>query len=149
MSLSLSCSIPHHLATYRTVHRSPPIVPIILTSATHNKQNGRVSPRTSGSQHSGDGGGGGSGGGKAPASAASSTNSHSSSSPVYATDSKSMPFGHGPHGQKGGLEEKRSPQQQVADSHAAKTNRMEAPSEVGYGGGIPAAIEEGVEPEEM
>ena len=44
--------------------------------------------------------------------------------------------------------EKRSPQAANADSHNAKTARMEAASSQGYGGGIPAKIEEGEEPME-
>ncbi|KAL9105968.1 MAG: hypothetical protein Q9187_008628, partial [Circinaria calcarea] len=42
--------------------------------------------------------------------------------------------------------DKKSPQTQNADSHNAKTSRMEAAASQGYGGGIPAKIEEGEEP---
>lgn len=45
--------------------------------------------------------------------------------------------------------EKRSPQAVNAESHNAKTARMEAASSQGYGGGIPAKIEEGEEPTEV
>lgn len=42
--------------------------------------------------------------------------------------------------------ERVSPMMANADSHAAKTARMEAAASQGYGGGIPAKIEEGIEP---
>jgi hypothetical protein len=41
----------------------------------------------------------------------------------------------------------RTPQQVGQDSHAAKIARMEASASQGYTGGIPAKIDEGVEPE--
>lgn len=44
------------------------------------------------------------------------------------------------------MTERRSPQSQNIDSHNAKTARMEATASHGYGGGIPAKIEEGEEP---
>ena len=44
------------------------------------------------------------------------------------------------------IPEKRSPQSQNIDSHNAKTARMEATASHGFGGGIPAKIEEGDEP---
>ena len=43
------------------------------------------------------------------------------------------------------LSERKSPQSMNADSHSAKMNRMEAPAEQGFAGGIPPKIEEGVE----
>lgn len=42
--------------------------------------------------------------------------------------------------------EKLSPQEANAESHHVKTARMEATAAQGYGGGIPAKIEEGIEP---
>lgn len=42
--------------------------------------------------------------------------------------------------------EKRAPSQSNTDSHAAKLARMEAAPRGGYGGGIPAKIDEAVEP---
>ena len=44
------------------------------------------------------------------------------------------------------LPDQRSPQALNADSHNAKMARMEATASQGFGGGIPAKIEEGVEP---
>ena len=41
--------------------------------------------------------------------------------------------------------QQRSPQGLNTDSHNAKTARMEAIASEGFGGGIPAKIEEGVE----
>ncbi|KAI9834227.1 MAG: hypothetical protein M1819_003065 [Sarea resinae] len=86
------------------------------------KQNGRVSPRTS-SQHSDKQGG---------------------------TSVNVSPNGvaNAVVGSSGGNQiEKRSPQMANANSHAAKTARMEAHASQGYGGGIPERIEEAVEPE--
>lgn len=51
------------------------------------------------------------------------------------TENKSVP-----------LPDQRSPQALNADSHHAKMARMEATASQGFGGGIPAKIEEGVEP---
>jgi len=47
---------------------------------------------------------------------------------------------------KGG--EKKTPQSINTDSHNAKMARMEAVASSGYGGGIPAKIDEGEEPME-
>lgn len=44
------------------------------------------------------------------------------------------------------LQQKRSPQGLNTDSHNAKLARMEAAASQGFGGGIPAKIEEGIEP---
>ena len=92
------------------------------------RQNGRVSPRASSQQsdkHS---------------AASQSTSSPRQCSPLASNmminDSTFPP-------------EKRSPQAVNADSHHAKTARMEAASSQGYGGGIPAKIEEGEEPTEV
>ena len=91
-------------------------------------QNGRVSPRASSQQsdkHS---------------AASQSTSSPRQSSPL-ATNMiiNDSPF----------PREKRSPQAVNTNSHIAKTTRMEAASSQGYGGGIPAKIEEGEEPMEV
>ncbi|MCJ1398690.1 blue light receptor [Xylographa trunciseda] len=83
------------------------------------KQNGRISPRTS-SQHSDK---------------HSASPSHSS--PISANGSTAIM-----------QSTKRSPQGQNADSHLAKTARMEASAGRGYGGGIPDKIEEKEEPNE-
>ena len=45
--------------------------------------------------------------------------------------------------------EKKGAQAQNAESHNAKTARMEATASQGYGGGIPAKIEEADEPYDM
>lgn len=45
--------------------------------------------------------------------------------------------------------EKQASQMINAESHTAKTGRMEAAASQGYGGGIPSKIEEGVEPGEI
>ncbi|KAL9030586.1 MAG: hypothetical protein Q9196_001318 [Gyalolechia fulgens] len=85
------------------------------------KENGRVSPRTS-SQNSGE---------------------KQSSSPAHPTKVGSSdqrpPPGTMPS------PEKKSAQDIQADSHQAKTARMEAAASLGFGGGIPPKIEEGVE----
>ena len=47
------------------------------------------------------------------------------------------------------IQEKRAVQGINTDSHHAKMNRMEAPASAGFSGGIPAKIEEGVEPREI
>ena len=47
------------------------------------------------------------------------------------------------------LADQRSPQALNADSHNAKLARMEASASQGFGGGIPAKIEEGIEPGEQ
>lgn len=46
-------------------------------------------------------------------------------------------------------QERKSPQRVNAESHAAKTARMEATASQGFGGGIPPKIEEGIEPGEQ
>ena len=46
------------------------------------------------------------------------------------------------------LPDQRSPKALNADSHNAKLARMEASASQGFGGGIPAKIEEDVEPGE-
>ncbi|KAI9822445.1 MAG: blue light receptor [Pycnora praestabilis] len=87
------------------------------------KQNGRVSPRTSSQQSDG----------KSPA--------HSSplSADILNNEnnqaSSSVP-----------LVDKKSSRGTNAESHVAKTSRMEAGASQGFGGGIPAKIEEGEEP---
>ncbi|KAL9003564.1 MAG: hypothetical protein Q9188_003585 [Gyalolechia gomerana] len=85
------------------------------------KENGRVSPRTS-SQNSGD---------------------KQSTSPAHPTkigssDQRQPPGAMLPP-------EKKSAQDIQANSHQAKTARMEAAASLGFGGGIPPKIEEGVE----
>lgn len=85
------------------------------------KENGRVSPRTS-SQNSGD---------------------KQSTSPAHTTK-----MGGGDQRPGAGSmapPEKKSAQDIQANSHQAKTARMEAAASVGFGGGIPPKIEEGVE----
>lgn len=44
------------------------------------------------------------------------------------------------------MQQQRSPQGLNTDSRNAKLARMEAAASQGYGGGIPAKIEEGIEP---
>ena len=44
------------------------------------------------------------------------------------------------------MQQQRSPQGLNTDSHNAKLARMEVAASQGYGGGIPAKIEEGIEP---
>lgn len=82
-------------------------------------QNGRVSPRTS------------------------SQSEKQSSSPVHPTilAAKEARVASSPVTSLG----RQSPQSLNADSHAAKMARMEAAASQGFGGGIPAKIEEGVE----
>ncbi|KAL8829468.1 MAG: hypothetical protein Q9170_006156 [Blastenia crenularia] len=84
------------------------------------KENGRVSPRTS-SQNSGD---------------------KQSTSPAHTTK-----FGSGDQRQAAKLpsSEKRSAQDIQVNSHQAKTARMEAAALIGFGGGIPPKIDEGIE----
>lgn len=92
------------------------------------QQNGRVTPRTS-SQVSD----------KESASPAHSTSLNSVNGGLDkgtgADKTKSVP-----------LQQQRSPLTLNADSHNAKMARMEATASQGFGGGIPAKIEEGVEP---
>ena len=80
------------------------------------------------------------------------TSSNKSSSPVRTTSQESITKIAHPQQSRNGMsnspnqgQEMRSPQGAMADSHAAKTSRMEAPAIQGYGGGIPPKIEEGVE----
>ena len=87
-------------------------------------QNGRVTPRTS-SQKSD----------KESASPARSNSLNSTTGADQGADPKSVP-----------MQQQRSPQGMKADSHNAKMARMEAIASQGYGGGIPAKIEEGIEP---
>ncbi|KAL6721046.1 hypothetical protein ACLMJK_000146 [Lecanora helva] len=90
------------------------------------KENGRVTPRTSSQKSDKE-----SGKSASPA----RTNSYGS---VPGVDQTLDPrVGHG--------NQQRSPQGLNADSHNAKTARMEATASQGYGGGIPAKIEEGIE----
>ena len=51
-----------------------------------------------------------------------------------------------PDGKSVAMQDQKSPQALNADSHNAKMARMEASASQGFGGGIPAKIEEGVEP---
>ena len=91
-------------------------------------QNGRVTPRTS-SQKSD----------KESASPARSASLNT----ITAADQ-----GGGGEPKLASLQEKRSPQTLNAESHNAKMARMEAMASQGFGGGIPAKIEEGIEPGE-
>ncbi|KAI9773950.1 MAG: blue light receptor [Candelina submexicana] len=90
------------------------------------KQNGRVSPRTSSQQSDGK----------------------LDASPVHSSPVGGDVFNN--NGKASSLTmsslEKISPKGANTDSHAAKTARMEATASQGYAGGIPAKIEEGIEP---
>ncbi|KAI9725087.1 MAG: hypothetical protein M1812_000363 [Candelaria pacifica] len=89
------------------------------------KQNGRVSPRTSSQQSDGK----------------------LSASPVHSSPVGGDIFNSNGNPPPSTMQPDRvSPQIANADSHAAKTARMEAIASHGYGGGIPAKIEEGIEP---
>ncbi|KAF2018492.1 white collar-1 transcript variant 2 [Aaosphaeria arxii CBS 175.79] len=94
------------------------------------KQNGRVSPRNS-SQHS-----------QSDKSKKSVSPRHPSmlSNPIQESEAQPSIGATLAHG------EKRTPQQTSSDSHAAKIARMEGSAPQGYGGGVPAKIEEAVEP---
>lgn len=88
------------------------------------RQNGRVSPRASSQQ----------------------SDKHSAASQSTSSPRQSSPLTTSMMVNDSTFPEKRSPQAVNADSHNAKTARMEAASSHGYGGGIPAKIEEDEEP---
>lgn len=88
------------------------------------KENGRVTPRTSSQKSEKD------------SASPARTDSHN---PI--TTVEQMPDSNSVH-----MQDQKSPQALNADSHNAKLARMEACASQGFGGGIPAKIEERVEP---
>ena len=72
---------------------------------------------------------------KESASPARSNSLNSATGVDQGADPKSVP-----------MQQQRSPKAVNADLHNAKLARMEAVASQGYGGGIPAKIEEGIEP---